>query len=126
MAAFSLIMQFSIDGGTTWEKVPVNYPDSVSNTGDACQLPTGAYFAKSPLVPWDYYSASLDQWKNEDVFVRWRLSTDGGVTDSGWWIDDIEITNVGVPGDCTSVIEADIFANGFESGNTSAWSLTFP
>jgi hypothetical protein len=30
------------------------------------------------------------------------LSTDGSVQYTGWWIDDISITNVGVPGTCTT------------------------
>ena len=115
------IVEISTNGGSTWEKVPVNYPDSVSHTGDACGLPTGDYFAKSPLVPWASYNASLAQWADDTVLIRWRISTDGGVTDTGWWIDDIEITNVGVPGDCSTAGASEIFADGFESGNLSAW-----
>ena len=30
------------------------------------------------------------------------MSTDGSVTESGWWVDDIAITNVAVPSECTT------------------------
>ena len=58
--------------------------------------------------------------------LRWVLSSDSNTRGTGWWIDDIEITNVGVPGDCTSVVETDIFLDGFETGNTSGWATAFP
>jgi hypothetical protein len=34
--------------------------------------------------------------------IRWVLSTDTSVGGSGWWVDDIAITNVEVPSSCTS------------------------
>ncbi len=91
---------------------------SLGPLGHPLALGTWAF---GPLVPWAPYNASLVDWAGKDVLIRWRISTDGGVTDTGWWIDDIEITNVGVPGDCSSAEAFEIFADGFESGNTDAW-----
>jgi hypothetical protein len=34
--------------------------------------------------------------------IRWVLSTDTSVAGTGWWVDDIAITNVEVPSSCTS------------------------
>lgn len=114
------VVQISADQGTTWEKVSVNYPDTVSRTGDACGLPTGGYFSNDSLVDWAQYSGSLDAWSGQEVLIRWLLSSDGAVTRDGWWVDDISITNVGVPGDCTSD-GGEIFSDGFETGDTAAW-----
>ena len=96
------MVEISSDGGSTWAKVPVNYPGNSTNTSDACGLPTGTYFTGSGTPTWAQYTASLATWANQDVILRWRLSTDGSVTYQGWWVDDIAITNVMVPGDCDS------------------------
>ena len=48
--------------------------------------------------------------------VRFRLRSDGGVQRDGWHVDDIQL-------EASSSV---IFADGFESGNTSAWSATNP
>ena len=49
--------------------------------------------------------------------VRFRLSTDVSVTDDGWHVDDILLTGEQLfPG----------FVDGFESGDTSAWTQTVP
>ena len=52
--------------------------------------------------------------------IRFRLETDGSVTRDGWHLDDIVIRAVGLE------VFPDIFADGFESGDTSAWSTTVP
>ena len=56
--------------------------------------------------------------------IRWVLSSDSYVTESGWWVDDISITQVEVPGPCDTVVDDVLFGDGFESGSTSAWSET--
>jgi len=47
--------------------------------------------------------------------IRFRLETDGSQTYDGWHIDDVEISAMG---------ECPLFADGFESGDTSAWDAT--
>lgn len=58
--------------------------------------------------------------------LRWRLSTDGSVTRQGWWVDDIAITEVMVPSDCSTATEPPMFAEDFETGTTNAWSAVLP
>jgi hypothetical protein len=119
------VVEISSDGGSTWAKVPVNYPGNSSNTSDACGLPTGTYFTGSTTgLTWTEYTASLAAWDGLDVMLRWRLSTDGSVTYQGWWVDDISITNVMVPSSCYS--EPPLFADDFETGTTGAWSSVMP
>jgi len=52
----------------------------------------------------------------QTVYVRLRIGCDGYQEDQGWWIDDIRVTTTG---DCP---EPPLFADGFESGDCSAWS----
>ncbi|HSL18892.1 MAG TPA: hypothetical protein VLB51_13380 [Methylomirabilota bacterium] len=118
------VVEISDDGGSSWAKVPVNYPGSSTNTSDECDLPTGAYFTGSGTPTWAQYSASLAAWDGQEVLLRWRLSTDTSVTYAGWWVDDIAITEVAVPGTCDA--EPPMFGDGFESGTTGAWSLVAP
>jgi len=94
-------VQISTDGGGSWQRVPVNYPGNSTNTSDECDLPTGSYFTGLDNS-FQSYSANLDAWDGQVVFLRFLLSTDGSVVDAGWWIDDIEITHVDVPGVCTT------------------------
>jgi hypothetical protein len=120
------VVEISADGGSSWQKVPVNYPGNSTNTSDACGLPIGSYFTGTTAgTNWAQYSASLAAWDGLDVQLRWRLSTDGSVTYPGWWVDDISITNVMVPSGCDTG-EPPLFADDFESGTTGAWSLVVP
>ena len=117
-------MQASTDGGAPGRRVPVNYPGTSTNASDACGLPTGTYFTGTNAA-WAQYTASLAAWADQDVLLRWALSTDGSVNAAGWWVDDISITNVMVPSDCQGG-EAPMFGDGFESGDTSGWAYTLP
>ncbi len=120
------VVQISTDDGGTWQKINVDYPDTASNTSDQCGLSSGAAFSADQLIDWTHYTAPLDAWAGQDVLIRWLISSDGSVTGAGWWIDDIEITNVGIPGDCTTVFPSDIFADDFESGDTGVWTSSQP
>jgi len=94
-------VQISTDGGSTWERVPVNYPGNSTNTSDNCGLPTGTYFT-GLNADWALYSADLSAWGNQDVLVRFLMSSDTSITKAGWWVDDITITQVEVPGACST------------------------
>ena len=93
------------------------------------ELGTGAMFALFSPANWNgdlVVYAHGYVFPNQDVQLRWLLSTDSYETGNGWWVDDITITNVEVAGDCTTQTEPPFFADGFESGDTSAWSYTHP
>mgnify|MGYP006289242843 FL=1 len=76
------------------------------------------------------YDGELSTW-TEEVFdltpyvgsatfqVRFRLDTDGSVTYDGWHVDDIRISTL-------TGCETPLFADGFESGDTGAWSTVAP
>jgi hypothetical protein len=112
-------LQILPEGASEWERVPMSYPGSSGNDNDECGLGTGTFFTGTDLI-YDPYSANLSAWAGQEVQLRWLLSSDGYIEDDGWWIDDISLTDVAVPGMCFG---ADmIFIDGFESGDTSAWS----
>ena len=92
----------------TWTKLVVNYPDPLSFSGNACGIPVsgaGTVFSRSiavPTYPASPYTGSLAAYAGQSVKFRWRFSSDSGFTRTGWWIDDIAITNAVIPGTCGS------------------------
>lgn len=52
--------------------------------------------------------------------LRFRLETDYYLTEDGWYLDDIILRGAG------PLPTPEIFLDGFESGDTTPWSLTFP
>ncbi len=117
------LVQISTDGGGTWQRVNVNYPGSVGYESDECDLGTGDFF-NATSTTWNEYTASLIAWAGSDVQLRFVLSTDGSVVGDGWWVDDISITDVAVAGECST--QMGLFADDFESGDTSGWGVTSP
>jgi hypothetical protein len=94
-------LEASTDGGGTWDRLTVTtYPMTVTNTGDACAFPSGRAYFSGTNATWASYTASVPS--GAAVQIRWNLSSDSYIEGSGWWIDDITITNVQVPGTCTT------------------------
>jgi hypothetical protein len=113
-------LQITTDGGSNWTRVEMTYPGSSSQTNDQCGLGAGTFFTGHDAT-YQPYTVDLSAWAGEnDVALRWIFSSDGYIEDAGWWIDDISITDVAVPGSCFGAEQ--IFSDGFESGNMSAWS----
>jgi hypothetical protein len=94
-------VQISVDGGLFYERVELAYPGTSTNASDNCGLPTGDYFTGDGLT-WVEYTADLSAWAGADALLRFVLSSDGSQTRTGWWIDDISITSVDVPGTCAT------------------------
>jgi hypothetical protein len=112
-------LEISTDGGSSWQRVAMVYPGSSPYTNDACGLGTGSFFTGTQTT-YAAFTADLSAWAGQNAMLRWEFSSDGSQTGDGWWIDDISITDVAVPGSCsTSDL---IFSDGFESGDTGAWS----
>ena len=66
---------------------------------------------------WLQSVVDIDAWAGQTVRFRFRLATDSSVDHPGWWIDDVSVQSCADP---------NLFADGFESGDTSAWSNTNP
>jgi Zn-dependent metalloprotease len=65
------------------------------------------------------YTASqynLSSIAGQNIRFAFRLGTDSSFGDAGWAIDDVRVYTCTVPSDL-------IFANGFDAGNLTAWSV---
>ena len=78
--------EYSTDGGVSWAKFGPAYDGS-----------SGGWLQETGL------DASVLEGQASAAF-RFRLNSDGGVTDDGWFIDDVEVTYE--PYECTFDVEA--------------------
>jgi hypothetical protein len=96
----------------TWTKVALGastpYPDDLPNSGNACGIPTSGantVFSRTittPTYPASPYSASLAAYAGQSIKLRWRFSSDAGVTGAGWWVDDVAVSSVQFPSTCSA------------------------
>ncbi|HEV8241371.1 MAG TPA: S8 family serine peptidase [Thermoanaerobaculia bacterium] len=106
------VVEISTDGGSSWSDLPpttpVGYPSVLVNAGNACNYPVtqGAFTGPSgnaALSGWTQYQTNLAAFAGQtNVKIRWRFTSDGGVEFQGFYLDDVSITNVNLPGSCTA------------------------
>lgn len=91
-----------------WTRVNVAYPQLIDVPVNEC-LSTqtlGVNYFGNTNANWpahNLYNASLINWANLDVQLRFQLSGDLFFPNGSWWIDDVAITDVQVPGSCATV-----------------------
>jgi hypothetical protein len=118
------ILEISTDAGTTWTQLPT----AVMQT-DPYDGPISTSFS-NPLGGFDAWCGDPQDWLRSVVDIdayagqtarfRFSLATDSSVSREGWYIDDVAVQA------CVPALVPEIFADGFESGDTSAWSTTTP
>ncbi len=64
-------------------------------------------------------------YNGQKIQVRFRVICDESSANVGFWLDDISLSNVTWPG-CDALGCSALFSDGFETGDTSAWTLTVP
>jgi hypothetical protein len=114
------VVEISTDGGSTWirlesELLTDPYDGPVSTCCSNPIAPDNAWCGDPQ--GWLESIVDLDAFANQLVQFRFRLATDSSVNREGWYIDDVAVQSCG---------GGEIFADGFESGDTSAWSNTVP
>ncbi len=131
---FNHAFEFETSGGSYWDGGVIQYSTNGAVWNDAAALITdgasynGTLEAGNPLGAvsayvdnsFGYTSTKLDLsgLAGQSFQFGFRIGTDLFVGDLGWLIDDVRIYQC--------VEAGSIFADGFESGNTSRWSSTVP
>lgn len=106
-----VVVELSDDGGASWMPITPagGYPGGFSQTGNppinVCGYPAsqGAFNGTSTgFATGTYQSVShdLSAWAGQQVLIRWRLSTDSGSEEAGFFLDDVRI-NALMPAACT-------------------------
>jgi len=83
-------IEISTDGGTNWNTLRTKLSRIGSNTGTQ-QMDTWGYDGYTPGSDWLEQEADLTPYRNYDISLRFRLSSDGGEQRDGWYLDDIRI-----------------------------------
>lgn len=106
-----VVVEISDDNGSTWTPIAPagGYPGSFAETGttpiNACGYPaTQAAFsgASTGFATGTYQSLShdLSAYAGQDVLIRWRLSTDPGSEEAGFFLDEVRV-NAQLPAACS-------------------------
>jgi choice-of-anchor B domain-containing protein len=120
------VVDVSTNGGGTWSRLTPNegYPDTITNTGNQCGLPSGtAAFSSTGHFTFAPYTVNLASYQGQTIRLRWQYSSDVAVNGEGWYIDDVAVTHAQVPGSC---VDNRILIADFETGDTSQWTSAVP
>ena len=113
------VLEISTDG-TTWTRLEpellTDPYDGAVSTGFSNPIGGENAWCGDPQ-DWLQSVVDVDAWAGQTVQFRFRLATDSSVSHPGWWIDDVTLQSCGLGG---------LFTDGFESGDTSAWSAVAP
>jgi len=117
------ILEISIDGGVSWAQLPsaVMQTDPYDGPVSTCcsnLLENADAWCGDPQ-DWLRSVVDLNAHAGQTARFRSRIGTDSSVSREGWHIDDV-VVQACVPYD------PPMFADGFESGDTSAWSPVMP
>jgi hypothetical protein len=118
------VLEISTDGGATWTYLP-----TAQMMTDPYDGPVSGSFS-NPLAGLDAWCGDPQAWLRSVVDLnayagatvqfRFRLGSDSSVSRPGWDIDDVWVQS------CVPEATDAIFDDGFESGDTNAWSWTAP
>ena len=121
------VLEISTNGGSTWSQVPAAamltdpYDDIIWNDTPGNNPITDDYGATDAWCdvsqPWGVPSVVDLSAYSGAVQFAWRLGSDSAAGNEGWYIDDVVVQ---------SCFASSIFADGFESEDTAAWSSTVP
>lgn len=111
------LLEISNNDGATWTRLQAELQTDPYD---------GALNGSNPLTgqnawcgdPQDWLNSIVDvsAWAGQTVRFRFRMTSDNSVGREGWYIDDVRV----------QACLATLFVDGFETGDTSAWSLTVP
>jgi hypothetical protein len=116
------ILEVSTNGGTTWTQVPNAslllgpYRGTVSSSFGN---PLAGLQAWCGTTTYMNTIADVTAYAGQTAQFRLRLGSDSSVTNPGWNVDDVVVQSC-------QVADTMPFLDGFESGDTSAWSVTQP
>ncbi len=80
-------VQISTDGGSTWAYLEGNY----TNPGTGSFQPNGSPIYDGTQSNWIKEEIDLSGYTGQQIKLRFKLVTDGGVTKDGWYLDDIKV-----------------------------------
>jgi hypothetical protein len=89
------VLELSTNLGITWSDlgshISINGYNGTIYTGYSNPLGGRAGWT-GDLTDWTQVTVDLSSFAGQEVLIRWRLGSDSSVGDTGWYIDDVQIT----------------------------------
>ncbi|HKI02267.1 MAG TPA: hypothetical protein VKK31_09820 [Thermoanaerobaculia bacterium] len=119
------VLEVSTNGGGAWSPVPDAAFTAGGYNGTVradFMNPLGGRRAwcSGTIGAMTQVNVNLGAFAGPNTKLRWLEGDDSSAEATGWFVDSVTVSDVGV---CTANA---IFSDGFESGNTSAWSGVSP
>ena len=90
------VLEISADGGDSWidlgPYITANGYNGTISSGYSNPL-AGRDGWTDDLTTWTEVTVDLGSFAGQSVIIRWRLGCDSSVGDTGWYIDDVQITS---------------------------------
>ena len=108
------LVEVSVDGGPwTMPAISPDYPNTFRSSSDECGYAENTPAFSGLQNSWQQHTVDLSANQGQQIEVRFSYSTDGSVNDGGWFLDNLALSHVQVPGVCKTFIDL-IFADDFE------------
>jgi len=108
------VVEISVDQGPWIQPgLTPDYPTTFRSTQDQCGYAENTPSFSGTNNTWQQHTMDLSAYDGQAVQMRFSYSTDGSVNGPGWFLDDLRLTHVQVPGVCETITDL-IFADGFQ------------
>lgn len=90
------VLELSTNNGVTWTDLgPYIFEHGYNGTiSSSFSNPLAGRLAwTGDLTDWTEVRVDLNSFAGKEVLIRWRLGCDSSVSDTGWYIDDVQITS---------------------------------
>lgn len=101
------VVEITTDGGSNWTKLALSptYPGTFASDSQSCanttQPPANLGFTGNDTAWQGVYTADLAAYGGQTTKIRFDFGTDPATTSTGWYVDDIQVTNVSQPAACS-------------------------
>lgn len=130
-----VVVQISNDGGASWTDLPPagGYPGSLRLTQpnggspiNACGFTAnqGAFTGQGGAA--QTFSSALGDYAGQTIQVRWAFTSDPNTTGTGFFLDDVTVSNASTPAQCTvsTLDTAALSGSWFNAGQSGhGWML---
>jgi len=116
------VVEISTNGGTSWSKLPLapGYPASFGSDSSSCantpSAPAMAGFTGNDAAWQGPYTADLTAYAGMPSRIRFDFGTDPAVTSTGWYVDDITVTNTSQATSCSTGVGTVVEVSSVVSG----------
>ena len=122
-------LETTINAGTSWATFPgaaftAGGFNGSANAGFGNPIGGRPAWCAGTVGAMTQVTANLASLPRVDTRLRWHAGDDDSNEATGWFVDSVTISNVGIVGSCTIGGNV-IFADGFESGTLGAWTGGF-